>query len=119
QLPPVNPAKSTVELPDSSMTTVICFIVAILESPHSEQQLDLLALFCLDDLPAPQDVTSLASHGECALFFVSLMHAVQPFLIEADAPVILGENGAELTIGVPYKSDIVRSAIEMIAPNDD
>lgn len=92
---------------------------AILRSPGSEEQLDLLTVFGLDDFPAPEDVASLPRHSKSAVFLVSLVDAVQPFLIEADAPVILAENGTELPVRVPHESDVIRCAIEMSAADDD
>jgi hypothetical protein len=92
---------------------------SVLRSPHSKEQLYLFALFCLNDFPAPKHITALAGHGESSLFLVPLMHTIQPFLIEADAAVVLAENGAELTMSVSQKTNVVRSAIEMISPDNN
>lgn len=92
---------------------------AILRLPHSEEQLHLLTVFGLNDFPAPEDVASLPRRSKSAVFLVSLVNAVQPLLIEADAPVVLTENGAELPVCVPHESDVIRCAIEVSAPDDD
>src|SRR5689334_15968779 len=99
------------------MTIFFSFIDS--SSSDCEAQLDLLALWRMDDLPAFKDVAFGFGDSHSLPFLVDLHEPPEPRIVKADSAVVLADDRLVDATAIARKADLIGCRIQLSPRNDD